>query len=323
MKEQITLEHLTEEQIGDLLPDGMILLGYRGSIAHDMFVPRSDPDSIDDKDIMGVYVAPIEHYLGFGRTDVKERFIGEWDAVSYEVRKFIGLLLKSNPNVLSLLWLPERHLIYEHELGRYLRAQKHLFVTKKAYHSFTGYAYGQLKRMTHFNQEAQQEMDALERVLEEHGVDPNELKPTQSQRDSDVSAGPYAGRKLGECVDRYKGLKSKYYSGGYMGAKRKELVRRVGFDAKNGAHLIRLLRMGIEFLLDGELHVERADRDELLAIKRGEWTLEQVKDEAERLFKLAEEAYNKSMLPAKPDTDGAERLCIEIVNRFHGLTTAK
>ena len=42
-----------------------------------MYVPKSDPDSIDDKDLMGVYIAPIEHYLGFGRREVYEKWEGE------------------------------------------------------------------------------------------------------------------------------------------------------------------------------------------------------------------------------------------------------
>src|SRR3989442_9471599 len=138
MKEQIKLKNLSEQQIAELLPEGLILLGYRGSIAHNMYVPQSRPNSIDDKDIMGVYVAPIEHYLGFGREEVRERFINEWDSVSYEILKFVGLLLNCNPNVLSMLWVPERHIIYLHELGRYLRENKDIFVTKQAYHSFNG-----------------------------------------------------------------------------------------------------------------------------------------------------------------------------------------
>jgi hypothetical protein len=72
-------------------------------------------------------------------------------------------------------------------------------------------------------------------------------------------------------VKRYKGERRRYYSGGYMGKKRRELVMRVGYDSKNAAHLIRLLRMGIEFLTEGALHVERADGPELLEIKRGGW----------------------------------------------------
>ena len=317
---EIKLKNLSGEQISDLLPDNLILLGYRGSIAHNMYVPQQNPDSIDDKDLMGVFVAPVEHYLGFGRDEVKERFINEWDAVSYEIKKFVRLLLKCNPNVLSLLWLPKRHLVYEHDLGGLLRENRLLFATKAAYHSFNGYAYGQFKRMTHLNQEAQAEMSRLEQELERYSIDHNALKLNQTERDTVVRGGPFDGDRLGLIADRYEGLKRQYYSGGYMGAKRRELVRRVGYDAKNAAHLIRLLRMGIEFLVEGELHVERGDADQLLEIKRGEWPMERVKEEAERLFRLAEEAYVRSSLPAKPDAVKAEELCIEIVARYHGLS---
>lgn len=318
---EIKPKNLSSGQVCELLPDNLILLGYRGSIAHNMYVPQHNPDSIDDKDLMGVFVAPIEHYLGFGREEVKERFIEEWDAVSYEIKKFVGLLLKCNPNVLSLLWLPKRHLVFEHELGSLLRENRLLFATKAAYHSFNGYAYGQFKRMTHLNQEAQAEMSRLEQELEQHSIDLNSLKLSQTQRDTLLEGGPFNGERLGLIADRYEGLKRQYYSGGYMGAKRRELVRRVGYDAKNAAHLIRLLRMGIEFLVEGELHVERQDADQLLEIKRGEWSLDRVKEEAERLFRLAEEAYVRSSLPPKPDAGKAEELCMEIVARYHGLNT--
>ncbi len=43
---------------------GTILLAYRGSIAHGCYMPPEDEDSIDDKDFMGVVVAPVEHYFG-------------------------------------------------------------------------------------------------------------------------------------------------------------------------------------------------------------------------------------------------------------------
>ena len=49
-----------------------------------------------------------------------------------------------------------------------------------------------------------------------------------------------------------------------MGEKRKAIVRKYQYDVKNAAHLIRLLRMGIEFLETGELRVFRAmDAEEL------------------------------------------------------------
>ena len=75
--------------------------------------------------------------------------------------------------------------------------------------------------------------------------------------------------------------------------------------------------MGIEFLTDGTLHVERADSVELLDIKRGDWPLEKVKAEAERLFQLAQEAYVRSTLPPEPDRSRAERLCVDMVFQYH------
>ena len=184
--------------------------------------------------------------------------LNEWDAVHYEVRKMVSLLLKGNPNVLSMLWLPDQHIIFENELGKFLRDSKQVFVSKKVYHSFNGYAYSQFKRMEQF---------------EHHG---------------------------------------------YMGAKRKQLVEKFGYDTKNAAHLIRLLRMGIEFLTEGRLYVHRNDAQQLLDIKRGKWELDKVKEEAERLFRLAEEAYVHSHLPAEPDRENAEWVLSTIICDHHG-----
>lgn len=41
-----------------------ILVGYRGSIAHGMYVPPKNPTSIDDKDLMSVCIPPLDFYLG-------------------------------------------------------------------------------------------------------------------------------------------------------------------------------------------------------------------------------------------------------------------
>ena len=302
-----------------LLPEGLISLCWRGSVAHGMYVPQSDPDSIDDKDVMGIYIAPIEHYLGFGRKDVYEKWEGEWDCVFYELKKFINLLLNCNPNVLSLLWLKPNGIIYENAFGTRLREHRDLFVTKKAYHSFSGYAHAQFKKMISFNQEAQELMRQLEEQLNDLGIDPESCDAGDSLRNLD--GGPFVGAtpEMMEVVKRYRGERRRYYSGGYMGKKRRELVRRVGYDAKNAAHLIRLLRMGIEFLTEGSIYVERADAPELLEIKRGGWPLEKVKSEAERLFQLSQEAYVRSTLPPEPDVKQAEKLCVEMISEYHRI----
>ena len=104
-----------------------------------------------------------------------------------------------------------------------------------------------------------------------------------------------------------------YHFDGYMGTKRKALVDQFGYDCKNASHLIRLLRMGIEFLKDGELYVEREDASQLLDIKLGKWSLEQVKAESDRLFALADEVYVHSTLPKGPDLGRISLLSTEII----------
>lgn len=239
-----------------------ILTAWRGSISHGMFVPSSDPSSIDDKDIVAVCVPGFEYYYGlkeYGSRGTKEIKREEWDIVVYEFKKTISMLKQGNPNILSLLWSEPNHYLNRTPEGDLLIENRDLFVGKHVYHSFTGYAYSQLHKMTHL---------------------------------------------------AFKG---------YMGEKRKQLVEKHGYDTKNAAHLIRLLRMGIEFLNEGELHVMRQDAQQPLEIKRGEWTLEQVKAEADRLFKRAEETYDRSTLPAKPDSEKVNALCVEIVGRRFGV----
>lgn len=251
--DNIKLSGLTVDQTYEIIPEKTILLGYAGSISHGCQIPKTDPNCIDDKDILGVAVGDINVYFGLDRFEQKEVKKDEWDSVVYEIKKFFRLLLNCNPNVLGLLWLQEKDYIYISDSGKMILENRDLFTSKQAYHSFSGYAHSQLYKMEH-----------------------------------------------NACQ-------------GYMGKKRKELVNKFTFDTKNAAHLIRLLRMGIEYLTDGQLQVFRKDNDELKAIKRGEWSLERIKIEAERLFKLAEEAYVRSSLPSLPDKTKVEELLINIL----------
>ena len=253
------LPGLSYEETSVIIPPKTIILGYMGSLAHGTHIPNTDPNSIDDRDIMGVCIAPESVYFGLKQFEQKEAKYKEWDSVTYEIRKFFRLLLKQNPNVLGLLWLEEHNYHHVFPAGRRIIENRNLFVSKEAYHSFSGYAHGQLHRMTH-----------------------------------------------GACK-------------GYMGEKRKKLVEEFGYDCKNAAHLIRLLRMGIEFLTDGTLRVFREDAAELKDIKMGRWTLERIQAEADDLFRLAREAYIRSPLPPKAEHEKAEELLIRILKAEFGM----
>ena len=265
MKERF--ENLTEEESACLLPDGLVMLGYRGSIAHGTYLKPDNPNSVDDKDIIGVFIAPLDHYFGASlfasrfRKDHHEAMIREWDAVSYEFRKFVGLLANGNPNVMSMLWMNCGNFFFVKKPGTRLIENRHLFVTKRVFESFSGYARAQLEKMTSFTHE------------------------------------------------------------GYMGEKRKALVEKYGYDCKNAAHLIRLLRMGIEFLREGRLNVFREDAAELVEIKAGRWSLDKVKSEAARLFEEGEKACGECIFPVEPDMGAINELMLRILKEHFGMRT--
>ena len=99
----------------------------------------------------------------------------------------------------------------------------------------------------------------------------------------------------------------------YGGMKRRILVERFGYNTIDASRLIMLLRMMcIELMISGEINVMRQDAHELMEIKRGEWSLGQVKDEIRRLLVKSEDALIASKLPEKPDREKIHRLCLEI-----------
>lgn len=290
----LSLPGLEPHEIAALIPHRPILVGYRGSRAHGMYVPPSDPTGIDDIDIQAVYIPDLDAYFGphadppRGR-DVKIR---EWDSAAYEVRHMVGLLCNGNPNVLSLLWTGD--LIHVEPEGQMLIEARHLFATKRAYHSFGGYAHGQLKRMTSFT---------------EGGLSASACGCSGKFHAPECQANTEAGRGSG-----------KRFATGFMGEKRKALVQKFGYDAKNAAHLLRLLKMGCEFLRTGELVVDRriaGDADWLLSVKRGEWALWDVQTEAERLFNQMREAKDVCVLPETPDMRLVGNLLMDILCRAH------
>lgn len=101
--------------------------------------------------------------------------------------------------------------------------------------------------------------------------------------------------------------------------KRKELVDRFGYDTKHAAHLIRLLRMAVEALETGEVNIYREnDADMLLSIKRGEWLLERIEEDAELLFGACERARDESSIPEHVDREAVNRLCVDVVESVMG-----
>jgi hypothetical protein len=87
-------------------------------------------------------------------------------------------------------------------------------------------------------------------------------------------------------------------------------------NSKDACALTRLLRMAKEILTTGKVIVRRPDREELLAIKRGELKYEDIIEYAENMNNELDLLYKTTKLPNEPDRKFFDELCSEIVEEY-------
>lgn len=95
-----------------------------------------------------------------------------------------------------------------------------------------------------------------------------------------------------------------------------EFDHKAGYKTKPMMHMVRLLRMCEEILRDGVVNVWRDDADELMAIRRGEWTLTEGESYFHHMSKKIEQI--DSSLPRTASYKLIDEMCVDIV--FKKLT---
>jgi predicted nucleotidyltransferase len=84
------------------------------------------------------------------------------------------------------------------------------------------------------------------------------------------------------------------------------------FKHKHAMHLIRLLHSGTEALRSGEIMIDVSGfRSELLDIRNGHFSFEQVEAKAKELEREFETAFEKTTLPEQPDFEKVNQFLIE------------
>jgi uncharacterized protein len=130
------------------IPDtNPILLGRAGSRSYGTETEESDDD------YMGIFMGTRDSYLGlkdWNNNDTYELKVAngaDCDVTVYELKKFIRLALKFNPNVIPLLWILEEDIIWSCAASDTLRKHRHLFLSRELYFPFVGYAKGQVNKI--------------------------------------------------------------------------------------------------------------------------------------------------------------------------------
>ena len=90
-----------------------------------------------------------------------------------------------------------------------------------------------------------------------------------------------------------------------------------GYDAKHAQHLVRLYSMGEEILSTGQVIVKRPDRAELLAVRNGQWTYEELLEWTVAKEQKLREIAQTSSLPRQPDRDFLDSVCRRVIVDYH------
>ena len=95
-----------------------------------------------DTDIRGVYVVPQELFYSLGYPEQVSNATN--DIVYYELRRFVELLLKNNPNIMEMLAVPDEFILLRHLVMNELKPE--LFLSKLCEKTFANYAFTQIKK---------------------------------------------------------------------------------------------------------------------------------------------------------------------------------
>ncbi len=110
-----------------------------GSHAYGTNTPESDID------VRGIFKTDLKKRLSlFSQTE--QISDSKNDITYYEISKFISLAKDCNPNIIELLWTPDDCIQFKNETMQKIIDNRSLFISKKAKHTFSGYAFAQIKK---------------------------------------------------------------------------------------------------------------------------------------------------------------------------------
>jgi uncharacterized protein len=330
----------------DWLKRRTIFLCRSGSHAYGTNIATSD------EDYKGVAIPPKRYFLGFlNRFESVETRIPV-DITIYDLRKFAFLASSCNPNIIEILYTNEADWILVNSYWKAFVEKREMFVTKVAKDSFSGYAMAQLKRIKSHKRwlldppKAHPErkdfglpaaptipkeqfgiIEARIRKLEDGLGGEGWTKDRVDEIDENLVLTVAGEVNLTPDLTpiimaerKYKRLMRNWIAFCKWKEERNEvraeLERKHGYDSKHAMHLVRLMRMAIEILRDGQVIVRRPDAEELLSIRNGLWSYEKLMEWAQQTEVTLHAVAAESKLPTESDPAAIDRLLVSVIETY-------
>lgn len=310
------------------LGNNIIILAMGGSHAYGTNVEGSDVD------VRGIALNSKEEVLL--QRDFEQVIDNATDTVIYSFSKIVKLLADGNPNVLEILFQDEDAFLYMNDVGKLLYDNRHLFLSKRCFYTFGGYARQQLRKldnktMRELPQSGQEvhilnsiknaEFTFREKYFERPDdsiklyVDVSEQENMDTEIFMDVHLSHYPLRDYKCMWDEMHNIVKDYNRIG----KRASNAILHGKVNKHAMHLVRLMLCCIDILRKGEFSTYCGKYlDLLMDIRNGKYMGEdnqlipQFFEMVDYLEKEMQLAFEESTLPEKPDAEKINALLYRV-----------
>jgi uncharacterized protein len=305
---------------------------------------NSRPQS--DWDFRGVVISPPSKYFGIAEADTEAKGKGTYENLTqidlsafspeqvaamegediqfYDIRKFFQMATKANPNIVELLFCDD-NLVGNNPMWQRVRDNRHLFLSQRAKHSFSGYAHAQLKRIV--NHKDWVDVHPTDPKREDYGLPPKsqysnaKIKALRQFSDEELERQFANNTELANFKREFAWFEAKQKYLAYLKHKaerneaRCELEAKFGYDTKHASHLVRLFYEAQRLMKTGELIFPLPEIDIISAVRDGAWSYEKLMEFADNMDANLQAIVDEGdcILPHSPDREPLNELVQEII----------
>lgn len=313
------------------LKDKIIFLTLGGSYSYGTNVEGSDVD------VRGCALNSRSDILGMSNF---EQVVNEaTDTTIYSFNKLVSLLVNCNPNTIEMLGCKPEHYFLMTDIGREMIDNRKMFLSRRAVHSFGGYANQQLRRLENalardkMSQAKKEEhilksMQGAIKTFEERYSHIDEgslvLFTAESSRDeleseifANIHLDKYPAREFNSIMNELSAIITAYEK--LNGRNKKKDDNHLN---KHAMHLVRLYLVCLDILENEDIITYREkDHDMLMSIRSGEFQNEDGTYRSE-FFEMIdgyerrlEYAKNNTNLPDHPNMKRVEEFVMSVNRR--------